>query len=112
LIKGKIKRFDNIDNGLKVKVPHVCWNKINKVNSFSTTPIKDVDDGEFMYFVHSFYVHPSNDNDVLTKTSYGGKDFCSSVQKNNIFATQFHPEKSAEKGLLIYKKWSQINNLL
>lgn len=65
-----------------------------------------------MYFIHSYYVKPDRENCILTKTNYDGIEFCSSVIKENIFATQFHPEKSADKGISIYKNWGLINNLL
>jgi glutamine amidotransferase len=57
-------------------------------------------------------VQPDNDDFILTKTNYDGIEFCSSIIKENIFATQFHPEKSADKGISIYENWALINNLL
>ena len=63
-------------------------------------------------FIHSYYVKPSDDACILTQTNYDGIEFCSSILKNNIFATQFHPEKSADKGISIYKNWALVNNLL
>ena len=86
---------------------------LNKSNiNFRNTPLLDLIDNEFMYFIHSYYVKPDNDNCILTNTNYDGFEFCSSVIKENIFATQFHPEKSADKGISIYKNWSLINKLL
>jgi glutamine amidotransferase len=55
--------------------------------------------------VHSFYTQAENHRDILTTTNYQGIEFTSSILKDNVFATQFHPEKSGEKGLLIYKNW-------
>ena len=63
-----------------------------------------------MYFVHSYYVVPVDESIKLSLTNYNGINFCSSINYKNIFATQFHPEKSAEDGLLIYKKWAELNN--
>jgi glutamine amidotransferase len=65
-----------------------------------------------MYFVHSYYVVPENNTCILTQTNYEDIEYCSSILKNNIFATQFHPEKSSLKGLSIYKNWATLNNLL
>ena len=65
-----------------------------------------------MYFVHSYYVEPDKMDVLLTKTNYEGLEYCSAVLQNNIFATQFHPEKSSEKGIKIYKNWATINNLI
>jgi glutamine amidotransferase len=64
-------------------------------------PLKSFNDSDYFYFVHSYYVQPSNDNDIYTTTEYGGNEFCSSILKENIFACQFHPEKSGENGLRI-----------
>ena len=64
-----------------------------------------------MYFIHSYFVKPIDDSVVLSLTNYDGIEFCSAIKQENIFATQFHPEKSAEKGLSIYYNWAKINNL-
>ena len=113
LIPGIIKRFPIKIDQRKIKVPHISWNQIYKSNiNFRNTPLLDLIDNEFMYFIHSYYVKPDNDNCILTNTNYDGFEFCSSVIKENIFATQFHPEKSADKGISIYKNWSLINKLL
>lgn len=58
-----------------------------------------------MYLVHSYFVKPKTNNIVLTYTDYDGLKYCSSILKDNIFATQFHPEKSGKEGLEIYKEW-------
>ena len=64
-----------------------------------------IQNGEYMYFVHSYYVNPLNSEGVLSLTRYEQIDYCSAYFKDNIFATQFHPEKSGEEGLKIYKNW-------
>lgn len=106
LIPGKVVRFGA---GTDIKIPHVGWSPINKPKSgldrWENSPLRDVQENDYMYFVHSFYVAPENNKDVLSVTPYGGSEFCSSVLRNNIFATQFHPEKSAEKGVKIYSEW-------
>ena len=113
LISGIIKRFPEKHKERKIKVPHVTWNQIYKYNdTWVDTPLKDLKDSEFMYFIHSYYVMPNKKKYILTNTNYDGIEFCSSVIKGNIFATQFHPEKSADKGLSIYKNWALINKLI
>ena len=69
---------------------------------------------EYMYFVHSFFVIPEDEDIILTKTLYGEENFCSSISKNNISAVQFHPERSGIEGLKIYKNFKSTvlkNNL-
>ena len=113
LISGIIKRFPNKIGQRKIKVPHITWNQIYKSNhNWENTALRDLKDYEFMYFVHSYYVQPDGENCILTNTNYDEIEFCSSVIKENIFATQFHPEKSADKGISIYKNWGLINNLI
>jgi imidazole glycerol-phosphate synthase subunit HisH len=93
IFKGRVVRFRE---GLKV--PHMGWNTVKIVNR---APIlSDIEDNEFFYFVHSFYVVPEDRNIIATTTDYG-KTFTSMIWKDNIFATQFHPEKSQGLGLKI-----------
>ena len=113
LISGIIKKFPEKINERKIKVPHITWNQVYKFNnSWGETPLRELKNHEFMYFIHSYYVQPDNDTCILTNTNYDGIEFCSSVIQKNIFATQFHPEKSADKGISIYKNWALINKLL
>ena len=101
LIKGKVARFPKSD----LKVPHMGWNSIKKL---SDTPLlKQIDDNSFFYFVHSYYVIPE-DNVTATSTEYG-LEFTSSIIKDNIFACQFHPEKSQKEGLKILKAFGEWN---
>ncbi|HMK61351.1 MAG TPA: imidazole glycerol phosphate synthase subunit HisH [Dissulfurispiraceae bacterium] len=103
LFSGKVIRFDfgQLDPDKRhLKIPHMGWNtaKIEK-----RPPIlQDIPDNSYFYFVHSFYVVPSDKGIVAATTDYGG-DFCSMVWKDNVFATQFHPEKSQDTGLRILK---------
>ena len=113
LISGIIKKFPNKIDGRKIKIPHITWNRIyKKENSFKNSPLINIKNNEFMYFIHSYYAKPSEKNHILTNTNYDGIEFCSSVIKENIFATQFHPEKSADNGISIYYNWAVINKLL
>ena len=100
VIKGKVVRF-RID----LKVPHMGW---NAVKILKRPPIfNGIHDESFFYFVHSFYVVPS-DNDIVATTTDYGITFTSMVWKENIFATQFHPEKSQESGLSILKNFGDF----
>ncbi len=98
LIPGTVKRFD-----IDLSVPHIGWNGINIKKTSSL--FNGLRGDEKLYFVHSFHVVPEDDSVVLTTTDYG-LEFVSSIQKGNITATQFHPEKSGDAGLVI------LNNFL
>jgi glutamine amidotransferase len=114
-ISGSVKKITTASTlNINAKVPHIGWNNIEDSNNvFKKTALKDISNNEFMYFVHSYYVEPAYENVVLSRTSYEGVVFCSSIINNtNIFATQFHPEKSGMKGISIYKNWALINNLI
>jgi glutamine amidotransferase len=107
-----VKKFSNKDvNGELLKVPQISWNQIYEPNEnlWKDTPLGTCKNGDYMYFVHSFYAQPSESSVVLSKTNYGGLDYCSSIKKDNIFACQFHPEKSGQYGVKIYENW--INSL-
>lgn len=113
LLSGVIKKFPQNVNGHVLKVPQIAWNKIYSFKqSWENTALSNISENEFMYFVHSYYVEPASESAILTKTNYDGLEYCSAVSQANIFATQFHPEKSAEKGIGIYKNWGTINNLI
>ncbi len=95
LIKGKVVKFRPDPEH---KVPHMGWNTIEKIKEVPM--LTGVENGDFFYFVHSYYVVPEDQQWNSTVTSYG-KPFVSSIWKKNLFATQFHPEKSQKKGLNI-----------
>jgi glutamine amidotransferase len=100
ILKGKVLRFQ-----INLKVPHMGW---NNVRIQRRPPIFDgIQDETFFYFVHSFYVSP-DDNDVVATTTDYGITFASMVWKDNIFATQFHPEKSQETGLKILENFGDF----
>jgi len=101
LIKGNVLKFNpDADH----KVPHMGWNSVEKVNE--TPMLQGVGNGDFFYFVHSYYVIPEESRVISTVTTYG-KPFVSSIWKENLFATQFHPEKSQEKGLKILENFAK-----
>lgn len=94
-IDASIRKF-KIENKLRWKVPHMGWNSIDIQKKHVL--LENVNQGELFYFVHSYYMSCNNNQDILARTNYS-EDFTSIVQKNNIFGTQFHPEKSHEQGL-------------
>ncbi len=111
IIDGKVIKFPSTADGGQIKVPQIGWNKIYKNNSHlngSADIIDGLADGEYMYFVHSYYSKPSNKNDILTTTDYESINYCSAIRRDNIIATQFHPEKSSKKGILFYKNWANL----
>ena len=108
LIEGVVKKFQPKNTeGDPLKVPQIAWNQINEVthNNWAKTPLRTCKSGEFMYFVHSYYVQPNSNSVELSSTEYGGYTYCSSIIKDNIFACQFHPEKSSSEGVNIYANW-------
>jgi imidazole glycerol-phosphate synthase subunit HisH len=112
IIQGTVKRFSNFNSlGQTVKVPQIAWNNIEQTKDWKDTPLENTSAGSYMYFVHSFYVQPDDDNLSLSKTQYHNTHYTSSIFRQNVFACQFHPEKSGKEGLMIYKKWAQLNKL-
>ena len=119
IIAGPVVPFENPQGKRgKLKVPHVGWNRIFRsvstpdgqsalnpqADTWIGTPLAGLPDGEYMYFVHSFYAKPEDDGLTLATSRYGDIEFSSSLRHGNIFATQFHPERSGPKGLLIYRE--------
>jgi imidazole glycerol-phosphate synthase subunit HisH len=101
ILRGKCIRFDLPH---EFKVPHMGW---NRGTIKQKAPIlKDTADGTFFYFVHSYYVVPEDPRLVAIEADYG-HPFCAAVWKNNLFATQFHPEKSQAEGLKLLKNFAE-----
>jgi glutamine amidotransferase len=96
LLRGKVVRFRPSDPSLKV--PHMGWNDVRVRRE---DPMwRGIPDGAFVYFVHSYYVVPEDPGVIALETDYGVK-FCAAVRKDNVFACQFHPEKSQRVGLAL-----------
>ena len=95
-ISGKVLKIDN-QNG-KFKLPHIGWNQINIVKESKI--FKDIENNSHMYFLHSYEFIPEDKNVISATTDYSSNIVCS-VEKENIFGTQFHPEKSDKTGLKI-----------
>ena len=98
-ISGKVSKIDN-QNG-KFKLPHIGWNQINIVKESKI--FKDIEKNSHMYFVHSYEFIPQDKNVISATTDYSSNIVCS-VEKENIFGTQFHPEKSDKLGLQIIRQ--------
>jgi len=102
VISGKVKAFER---NMGLKIPHMGW---NQVYFKKDSPIfRGIDDGTYFYFVHSFYVAPDDISDVVAETEYGIR-FCCAVSRGNLFAVQFHPEKSQEYGLKILSNFVRL----
>lgn len=102
LFRGKVVGFHS-DNGLKI--PHMGWNRIVKRKE---TPFLDgISDGDYVYFVHSYYVAPEDKSVIATTTDYGSS-FVSSIATERLFACQFHPEKSQSVGLRILANFARF----
>jgi len=106
IIPGNVVRFfpDGAPDG--VKIPHMGWNAL-EVRS-KTPVLADMQPGEHVYFVHSFHVVPDDPTVVATTTEYGGFHFASSVAQGNVYACQFHPEKSGAVGLRMLKNFADM----
>lgn len=119
IFKGRVRRFSD-KKGLKI--PHMGWNKIGirpaclpvgkacrsgRDKGQGTRILKDVPDGSYMYFVHSYYAEPEDRNIILCETEYG-INFVSAMHKDNVYAFQFHPEKSQTQGLKIVKNFVEL----
>ncbi len=117
LVRGDVRRF-RLDaslqpDGSRFKVPHMGWNGVSQCSP-GTAGGKahalwaGVPDGAAFYFVHSFYADPAFPEHIAGKTEYG-VTFASAIARDNIFATQFHPEKSADAGLALYRNFLDWN---
>jgi glutamine amidotransferase len=102
VLKGRVPRFPRSE----LKVPHMGWNSITIRRRPPIMPA-DVPDGAYFYFVHSYYVAPEDEGIIATTTDYG-LTFTSMVWKDNVFATQFHPEKSQALGLKVLKGFGEF----
>lgn len=105
ILKGRVVRFDpaTLDGG---KVPHMGWNQLQLRHR--APHLAGVPDGASVYFVHSYYPVPDDPQIIATTTRYGHTEFVSSVWWRNIFATQFHPEKSQTIGLQILANFGNL----
>ena len=106
ILKGKVRRF----KARGLKVPHMGWNNIAqsaKRKAENSEILNGVKDGAFMYFVHSYYAEPKDKAVILTTTDYG-TNFTSGIWRDNIYAFQFHPEKSQKTGLNLLSNFVKL----
>lgn len=109
VIPGRVVRFPEgmQEQGEKLPVPHMGWNQITLQ---AETPLfNGISDGSNVYFVHSYYVKP-NDLSVVAATCNYGLEFCAAIRKDNVMATQFHPEKSQGIGLQMLKNFAEMKD--
>ena len=106
IIPGRVVRFPtgqlDSSSGMRLKIPHMGWNQVFRRHGHSMWG--DIADGSRFYFVHSYYAVPRSATDVAAVTPYG-LDFCSVVARDNVFAVQFHPEKSQHAGLQLLENF-------
>ncbi|MGH7900436.1 MAG: imidazole glycerol phosphate synthase subunit HisH [Thermodesulfobacteriota bacterium] len=104
LFKGKVVRFPR-ENGSNLKIPHMGWNQVELTRELNV--LREIPRGSWFYFVHSYYPEPEEKDIITGKASYG-VDFTCAVSKGNIFACQFHPEKSSSMGLKILENFALL----
>lgn len=109
LIGGEVVRFDlagqSQPDGSRYKVPQMGWNQVYQ-HEKPHALWAGIPDGAYFYFVHSFYARPLHAGDIAAEADYGAR-FAAAIARDNIFATQFHPEKSADHGLALYRNFLQ-----
>jgi len=110
LIHGEVVKFELEGrlqpDGSRYKVPQMGWNQVWQARSHPLW--EGVPDASYFYFVHSYYARPSDARHSVGEADYGGR-FTAAIARDNIFATQFHPEKSADQGLALYRNFLQWN---
>ena len=109
MFDGEVKRFDGLaqgDNGLPLKIPHMGWSRVRHVQEHALWA--EIPDDSRFYFVHSYRVVPEDVSVIAATTDYGVR-FASVIAQDNVFATQFHPEKSADMGLQLLRNFVHWN---
>ena len=114
LIGGKVKKLPSKSNDKKnLKIPNIGWFKLNKNKNFNNKNFskfaKLINENNFYYFVHSYYVIPSENENILATYNFGGHNIPAIVSKNNIIGCQFHPEKSGKKGLELISNFLKLS---
>lgn len=111
ILSGTVKKFPSKNPaGEILRVPQIGWNTIYSPKQtkavWEESPLRSLAQNDYVYFVHSFYVTPDDPTLILSLTNYNGFEYASSLQQDNISAFQFHPEKSGQDGIKIYKDWA------
>jgi glutamine amidotransferase len=118
IIEGDVVQLpEGTSGGCRLKVPQVGWNSIrqlpaghpgkDKSSCWDGTVLRDLADGEYLYFVHSYYCRPVDDA-LVSRTRFGALEFCSTVRQHNVHGCQFHPERSGMQGLRVYRNFASI----
>jgi glutamine amidotransferase len=102
-LKGSVVRF-RMPKRSSLKVPHMGWNTVKRGPAALSPVLKDIKTGNYFYFVHSFFPVPLDRAVIATETEYG-RPFCSAIAKGRLFASQYHPEKSGERGQRILRNF-------
>lgn len=106
LVPGEVVALPRVSG---CKIPQMGWNRVWRSNptAWDETPLKELRDGEYQYFIHSFVVRPIEPADIIATTDYSGAVFCSGLRSRNIMGVQFHPERSGPEGLRVYSAFAQ-----
>lgn len=111
LVSGKVTKLPPVTFE-HAKLPHINWSEISRKNiGWENTILDKVPNGSDMYFVHSFVAEPSDENTILAVSQYYEQPFCAAIKKENIYGTQFHPEKSGELGRRIVENFIKISEV-
>jgi glutamine amidotransferase len=105
IVDGDVVRLpEGQADTLSLKVPHVGWSRVYGSDSarWENSVLEGVEQGAFMYFVHSFYARPQDTDVIIASTRYGTQEVCAALVRKNVFACQFHPERSGASGLRLY----------
>jgi glutamine amidotransferase len=114
LVPGVVRKFEGLQrDGTSLKVPHIGWNQVKRRDSaegdsWAGTPLEMTADGEYMYFVHSYYVVPEDPAVQIARTRYGDVEFCSALAAGSVYGCQFHPERSGPQGLRLYQRVARL----
>jgi glutamine amidotransferase len=102
IVPGQVLRFRSSED----KIPQIGWNSVDYCKD--SVLFRNIPDRSYFYFVHSYYCSPDEPESMAATTFFAGKNFCSAIEKNGIFAVQFHPEKSSEAGLQVLKNFAEF----
>ncbi len=109
LIAGKVVAIPKRDlDGRPQKIPNISWCELSERNSWKNTILNQLQEGEAVYFVHSYEGQPSNDQQILATYRFGGRDVAAVIRCDNVYGCQFHPEKSGQTGLTIIKTFLNL----
>lgn len=107
IFKGKVRK---LNPPRQFKVPHMGWDNVDFVKGKADYMLNGISPNDQFYFVHSYYLDTQEQDLIFGQTEYGGIRFTSAISKGNLTATQFHPEKSQSKGLLLYKNFLEADS--